>query len=223
MFPDNIVEASFRQVSSDFVTVQKDNSTVIELKIHKTDGMNVLGIIVFCVAVGITIGFIGEKGKPLADLFISLDHVINFLVELLMWYAPMGIASLIAAKIMSIGDLGQTLQSLSLYMATVILGLVIHLFGTISLIYFLASRKNPYKFLKGLLQAAMTALGTASSAATLPATFRCLEVNNNVDPTYTKFVLPIGAMVNVSFFKNIELSISKHRDNKSTCVDLIFL
>ncbi|KAE9546777.1 hypothetical protein FO519_010011 [Halicephalobus sp. NKZ332] len=43
----------------------------------------------------------------------------------------------------------------------------------------------------------MTALGTSSSAATLPMTFRCLEVNNNVDPTYTKFVLPVGAMINM--------------------------
>uniref|UniRef100_A0AC34RKJ6 Amino acid transporter n=1 Tax=Panagrolaimus sp. JU765 TaxID=591449 RepID=A0AC34RKJ6_9BILA len=114
-----------------------------------------------------------------------------------MWYAPIGIASLIAAKIMAIGDIGQTIQSLSLYMLTVILGLVIHLFGTIPLIYFIVSRKNPYKFMKGLLQAAMTALGTASSAASLPVTFRCLEVNNKVDPAYTKFVLPVGAMVNM--------------------------
>ena len=197
IFPDNIIEASFRQISSEFVTIKKDNTTVVELKIHKTDGMNVLGIIVFSAAVGITIGFIGEKGKPLADLFISLDHVVNFLVELLMWYTPIGIASLISAKIMGIQNLGQTIQSLSLYMLTVIAGLIIHLFGTISLVYFVATRKNPYRFLKGLLQAAMTALGTSSSAATLPVTFRCLEVNN-VDPIYTKFVLPVGAMINVS-------------------------
>jgi len=196
IFPDNIIEASFRQISSDFVTIKKDNTTVVELKIHKTDGMNVLGIIVFSAAVGITIGFIGEKGKPLADLFISLDHVINFLVELLMWYAPIGIASLISAKIMGIQNLGQTIQSLSLYMLTVIAGLVIHLFGTISLVYFVSTRKNPYRFLKGLLQAAMTALGTSSSAATLPVTFKCLEFNN-VDPIYTKFVLPVGAMINM--------------------------
>ena len=153
--------------------------------------MNVLGLIVFCVAVGISLSYLGDKGKPLADIFIALDHVINLLVGLLMWYAPIGIASLIAAKIMEIHDLAKTLESLSLYMATVIAGLILHLFGTISLIYFIASRENPYKFLRGLLQAAMTALGTASSAATLPVTFRCLEANG-VDAAYTKVRTPVA-------------------------------
>ena len=86
---------------------------------------------------------------------------------------------------------------LGAYCGTVIAGLVIHLFITEPLVYFIAARKNPYKFLKGLMHAAATALGTSSSAASLPVTFRCLEVNNRVDPKYTKFVLPVGAMVNM--------------------------
>lgn len=38
------------------------------------------------------------------------------------------------------------------------------------------------------------------SAASLPVTFKCLEENNGVDPKYTKFVLPVGAMVNMVYF-----------------------
>ena len=37
----------------------------------------------------------------------------------------------------------------------------------------------------------------ASSAATLPTTIRCLEENNKVDPRISKFVLPLGATVNM--------------------------
>ena len=37
------------------------------------------------------------------------------------------------------------------------------------------------KFVSGMLQAWVTALGTASSAATLPVTFKCLEDNLGVD------------------------------------------
>uniref|UniRef100_A0A914PW16 Amino acid transporter n=2 Tax=Panagrolaimus davidi TaxID=227884 RepID=A0A914PW16_9BILA len=196
MFPENIVEATFRQTSTEYIRLNKSDPNSLVLKINKSDGMNVLGLIVFCIAVGVSLSYLGDKGKPLADVFIALDHVITILVGLLMWYAPIGIASLIASKIMEIHDLGKTLQSLSLYMGTVILGLILHLFGTISIVYFIASRKNPYKFLRGLIQAAMTALGTASSAATLPVTFRCLEANG-IDPSYTKFVLPVGAMINM--------------------------
>lgn len=35
------------------------------------------------------------------------------------------------------------------------------------------------------------------SAATLPVTFRCLEEKNNVDKRVTRFVLPVGATINM--------------------------
>ena len=36
-----------------------------------------------------------------------------------------------------------------------------------------------------------------SSSATLPITFRCLEENNKVDKRVTRFVLPVGATINM--------------------------
>uniref|UniRef100_A0A5F8HIP9 Amino acid transporter n=1 Tax=Monodelphis domestica TaxID=13616 RepID=A0A5F8HIP9_MONDO len=43
----------------------------------------------------------------------------------------------------------------------------------------------------------ITALGTASSAGTLPVTFRCLEENLGIDKRVTRFVLPVGATINM--------------------------
>ena len=36
-----------------------------------------------------------------------------------------------------------------------------------------------------------------ASAATLPVTYRCLEENNNIDRRVTRFVLPVGATINM--------------------------
>lgn len=35
------------------------------------------------------------------------------------------------------------------------------------------------------------------SSATLPVTFKCLEENNRIDKRITRFVLPVGATINM--------------------------
>ena len=47
-------------------------------------------------------------------------------------------------------------------MLTVILGLLIHTLGTIFIMYFIVVRKNPLLYFKGMLQAWVFALGSAS-------------------------------------------------------------
>jgi len=91
----------------------------------------------------------------------------------------------------------ETAERLSLYMFTVIVGLAFHALITMNLIYFIIVRKNPFVFLKGMLQAWLTAIGTASSSATLPITFKCLEENNKIDKRVTRFMLPLGATINM--------------------------
>ncbi|XP_041453222.1 excitatory amino acid transporter 2-like [Lytechinus variegatus] len=111
-------------------------------------------------------------------------------------YSPVGIMSLICAKILSMKDLSEVLPTLGLYMLTVVLGLLVHL-AILMTIFYATTRTNPLRFFEGILQAWLTAFATASSYATLPVTFRCLEDNLKVDKRVTRFVLPIGATVNM--------------------------
>ncbi|TNN50833.1 Excitatory amino acid transporter 3 [Liparis tanakae] len=48
-----------------------------------------------------------------------------------------------------------------------------------------------------MAQALVTALMISSSSATLPVTFRCAEENNRIDKRITRFVLPVGATINM--------------------------
>ena len=77
-------------------------------------------------------------------------------------YSPFGIMCLIAEKIISLPDLAKTAEQLGMYMLTVISGLVIHTFCTLFLLYFVITRKNPFVFFRGILQAWVTAVATAS-------------------------------------------------------------
>ncbi|XP_039984289.1 excitatory amino acid transporter 2-like isoform X1 [Xiphias gladius] len=160
-------------------------------------GMNVLGLIGFFVAFGVIMGKMGEKAKLMLEFFNVLNEIVMKLVSAIMWYSPVGIACLICGKIISIADLEVVARQLGMYMITVIVGLIIHGGIFLPLIYFVVVKENPFKFFMGIFQAWVTALGTASSAGTLPVTFRCLEDNLGIDKRVTRFVLPVGATINM--------------------------
>ncbi|XP_012315415.2 excitatory amino acid transporter 1 [Aotus nancymaae] len=223
MFPPNLVEACFKQFKTNYekrsfkVPIQA-NETLVGAVINNVseametltriteemvpvpgsvNGVNALGLVVFSMCFGFVIGNMKEQGQALREFFDSLNEAIMRLVAVIMWYAPVGILFLIAGKIVEMEDMGVIGGQLAMYTVTVIVGLLIHAVIVLPLLYFLVTRKNPWVFIGGLLQALVTALGTSSSSATLPITFKCLEENNGVDKRVTRFVLPVGATINM--------------------------
>uniref|UniRef100_A0A914V1G1 Amino acid transporter n=1 Tax=Plectus sambesii TaxID=2011161 RepID=A0A914V1G1_9BILA len=208
MFPENIVQATFQQVRTSYhlqkPNLLKRNGTSIGEQMDKMkpvveyhDGINILGIIVCCTGFGIIISQLGEQGRLMVDFFIILDAIIMRGVAVVMWCAPVGILCLICANILEIDDLSDTAEMLAMYVVTVLCGLFIHSVVTLPILFFLVTRRSPIKFVKGMMQALVTSFGTASSGAALPTSFRCLEENNKVDRRISRFVLPLGATINM--------------------------
>ncbi|KAJ1365317.1 putative sodium-dependent excitatory amino acid transporter glt-4 [Parelaphostrongylus tenuis] len=127
-----------------------------------SDGMNILGLVMFSVALGITIGYIGEEGVPLKAFFKSLEAVSMKLISLVIWYSPIGITFLIAAQIVGMKDPGKEVQRLMGYMITVLIGLFIHGFVVLPILMITLARRNPIKYVYGMAQALLTALATSS-------------------------------------------------------------
>jgi solute carrier family 1 (high affinity glutamate transporter) protein 2 len=195
--PDRIqLDPNSSLTNNSFMNITEDDYINVREAKYK-EGTNIMGIIVFCIAFGIIAGQLGERGKVMVDFFVVLNEIVMRIVVIVMWYSPFGIMCLIAGKLMAIKDLALTAQQLGMYMVTVITGLAIHGIITLPLLYFVITRKNPATYFMGMLQAWMTALGTASSSAALPVTFKCLEENNHIDKRVTRFVLPVGATVNM--------------------------
>merc|ERR1711963_181142 len=65
------------------------------------------------------------------------------------------------------------------------------------ILYGVIVRKLPFRFIFNMGNALFTAFGTASSSATLPVTIEVLEERNNIDSRITRFILPIGATINM--------------------------
>ncbi|KAL9964502.1 hypothetical protein ACROYT_G028153 [Oculina patagonica] len=194
------ITATFRNGTTNISMVTKEiypGSNTIPAGMKSDEGMNLLGLTVFAIVFGAVIGKMGEKGKPLVAFFSALNDAVLMLVTVIMWYSPIGVCSMIAARVAEMEDVWLSMQKLGMFIATVSIGLVIHTLVILPIVYFTVTRKNPYVFIKGLRDALMTAFGIASSAATLPTTIRCVEENNGVDSRISRFMLPLGATVNM--------------------------
>jgi len=194
LIPDNLFRAAFQTAGTKYIS----NSGMEDLTkiLSYRSGTNTLGIIFFCLTFGTVLGSLGKKAQLVIDFFKIIDEVIMKMVNAIMWISPVGISSVICAKILGVANLGSVMSQLALFIITVCSGIFIYQFTILQAIYFVFVRKNPFKFWWGLFQAWMTAFATASTAAALPINFRCME-KNRVDPRISKFVLPIGATVNM--------------------------
>uniref|UniRef100_A0A4X2KR35 Amino acid transporter n=1 Tax=Vombatus ursinus TaxID=29139 RepID=A0A4X2KR35_VOMUR len=201
IFPDNLVSAAFR--SGRRARSEPQEITLLFSLIpftsvfHRVQGMNILGLVVFAMVLGVALRKMGAEGELLICFFNSFNEATMIMVSWIMWYAPVGIMFLIAGKIVEMEDVGRLFASLGKYVCCCILGHIIHGLLVLPLIYFLITRKNPYRFLWGIVPALATAFGTSSSSATLPLMMECVEEKNGVSKHISRFILPIGATVNM--------------------------
>ncbi|KAI5626669.1 excitatory amino acid transporter 5 [Silurus asotus] len=185
--------------------------------------MNVLGIVIFSATMGLLLGKMGERGAPLVNVCQCINECVMKIINAAVWYFPFGIIFLVAAKILDMSDPSTLGKKLGWYAVTVLAGLFVHGFILLPLFYFLLTHKNPFKFIRGLLQAMVIALATSSrsqldlvsvgcdggfssrsdpqdavgSSATLPITMKCLLENCQVERPIARFVLPVGATINM--------------------------
>lgn len=154
----------------------------------------VLQIIVFAILFGIVALYHPKDSKFFVDFMSSLENMSLALTHGIMKFAPIGIFVLMLDVMAKSGP--DAIKSLSKYILTVILGLTCHAIFLL-VIAMVRLKKSPMFILKGLSSALLTAFSTSSSAATLPITMANVEENLGVHKETAKFVLPLGATVNM--------------------------
>ncbi|NXH64176.1 SATT protein, partial [Rhabdornis inornatus] len=141
-------------------------------------GMNILGLVMFALVLGVALKKLGPEGEDLIRFFNSFNEATMVLVTWIMWYVPIGIMFLVGSKIVEMEDIVLLVTSLGKYIFASILGHVIHGGIILPLIYFAATRQNPYQHPGALCFISSCSI---SSSATLPSMIKCIEENNKVD------------------------------------------
>merc|ERR1712073_265134 len=178
---------------------ERDGSNLYTWKISGefTNGTNILGLVFFAVFLGVTLAIMEERGKPLLDFFTCLSEAMMTITTWVIYMTPIGVFFLIGGQILEMKDFSVVAGQLGLYFMTVLVGLFVHGFVVLPIIFSVCTRQLPFRFIANMTNAFTTAFGTASSSATLPVTINLLEEKNGVDPRISRFVLPIGATINM--------------------------
>lgn len=203
IFPPNLIQACFQNYYTVLIPpVLGPNDTKppkeeYDISGNYRNGMNIMGLVSFATTLGVALSVLGEKGKPLLNMFTALSDASMVITSWLIWVSPLGITFLVASMLIEMEDFSVMLGQLGMYFLTVVIGIFIHGFIVLPLIYTLLTRRLPFRFLANMTQAYITAFATASSTGTLPVTFQCLEEKNHIDARVTRFVIPIGATINM--------------------------
>lgn len=159
---------------------------------------DMLSIIFFAILFGFFITQIKESYRVnLTNFFDAFFEVMMKITMFIIKFAPLGIFGIVAVTISQQNDLLQLVQSMGLYMITVLLGLAFHSMVTLPLILKFFAKVDPWLHVKAMTTPLLTAFSTSSSNATLPLTIDAVENNSGVSNKITSFTLPLGATVNM--------------------------
>lgn len=154
---------------------------------------NMLQLIIFSLLFGISTSIIGEKGEPVAKFLSSASAITLKMVNIIMYYAPIGLGCYFATVI---GDLGT--QIVSGYLRVFVLYLlltIIYYFGFFTLYAFLAKGKNGVKvFWKNAISPSISAVATCSSAACIPVNLTYAK-KMGLPTDIAETVIPLGANI----------------------------
>ncbi|MDR3194906.1 MAG: dicarboxylate/amino acid:cation symporter, partial [Tannerella sp.] len=156
--------------------------------------MGIMTALLLSFVIGLGLSVI--SGTTLQNAFVDFKNVITKLIEsVIIPLLPIHIFGIFLNITLS----GQVATILSMFVKVILVIFVLHVL--LLLIQFsiagMAGKKNPLVLLKNMLPAYITALGTQSSAATIPVTLKQV-LRNGVRETVAVFVVPLCATIHLA-------------------------
>lgn len=148
---------------------------------------------------------LGVAGTQLPDSeragFQRALQVVCDLMTRIVHYAlllgPYAVAAMVFSVAVKLG-IEFFVGKLLVFVLSVLGGIALHLFGTMSILVRVLGGRSPREFFRAVTAILVTAFSTSSSSATLPTSIRITRERLGVSASTAGFVLPLGATMNMS-------------------------
>jgi Na+/H+-dicarboxylate symporter len=165
-------------------------------------GANFAAVVFYAIVFGVALSkVIDKKGgsdkSVVMCFFKELDGVFIRLINWIIMLTPYAVLSLIAKAIGSQNDLAESFSNIGYLVVATIVAMIAHFFIVHCGLFYLVTRTSPFVYLQCLVPAQTMAFACASSAATIPVTLRCVQSTGRVPEPVARFVVPLGATVNM--------------------------
>jgi len=156
--------------------------------------MDVMTALLLSFTIGLGLSYI--NGTVLHDSFTDFKEIINLLIRsVIIPLLPIHIFGIFLNMTVS----GQVMTVIAMFLKVIIVIFILHVL--LLVIQFCVAGsiagKNPFRLLKNMLPAYATALGTQSSAATIPVTL-AQTLKNGVRENIAIFVIPLCATIHLA-------------------------
>ncbi|RKX24272.1 MAG: hypothetical protein DRP45_08595, partial [Candidatus Zixiibacteriota bacterium] len=157
-----------------------------------------LGLILLALFTGGILAAMGTKGKTMVGFCKELHEVVLRLTGLILYVAPIGLFFLVGSSVAANREsLPELAGGLGMYALILVIGLAIHVGVVLPAALKIWTQRSPLEYFRHMTPAFLTALGTSSSAATLPVTYDCAVNKAKVDARAGSLVLPFGSLANL--------------------------
>lgn len=184
----------FISSASGMTTLPQGVSLEPFFKINIPPIMDVMSALVLAFFMGMGIAYLQKHTlKNVAEEF--KDVVVATIKKVMIPLLPLYIFGLF----LSMAYTGQAWHLISVFIAIIGIIFVLHILLLVAqyTVAGLIVRRNPFRLLWNMMPAYFTALGTSSSAATIPVTLQQTE-KNSVDPAIAGFTIPLCATIHMS-------------------------
>src|SRR6056300_766463 len=156
---------------------------------------NIMAVVIFAIFFGMALRSDNKHVKKVKIWADGIFEVVMNIVNSIMTVSPVGVFALLSLLIIQ-QELSMFYQ-IGFFIALVLGVIIFHGLIFLPLLLKIFSNENIKSFWHGVKNVLITAFATSSSAATLPVTLSTLENDFKVNKKVSRFMLPLGATINM--------------------------